>query len=137
LILQVIPSTRPIHQDTPLPTESVPYKFVIGDRVIEGETEPDGTIRIEDLPPGKERAELTVYGRTTVIKIGHLDPVTDVTGLQARLRNLGFYPGAVDGDLGPVTAAAIQVFHALNDAAALGTTACPETRRRLVDLHKV
>ena len=42
--------------------------------------------------------------------VGELDPCSEVTGVQGRLANLGYYEGAVDGDAGPVTAGAIAQF---------------------------
>lgn len=51
------------------------------------------------------------------LDIGGLDPSHDddsggavATGVQARLRNLGFDCGDVDGDLGPDTTAALKRF---------------------------
>jgi peptidoglycan hydrolase-like protein with peptidoglycan-binding domain len=49
-----------------------------------------------------------------VLKIGHLDPHDDPTGIQQRLRSLGYYFGAVDGELGGVTAAALRRFQTAN-----------------------
>jgi peptidoglycan hydrolase-like protein with peptidoglycan-binding domain len=47
--------------------------------------------------------------------IGNLNPAKDtddegVSGIQSRLRNLGYSPGKVDGIYGPRTAAAIAAF---------------------------
>ena len=51
------------------------------------------------------------------LEVGHLDPLKDddtddtvVTGLQARLNNLGFFCGAVDDDHGNKTKAAVMQF---------------------------
>jgi hypothetical protein len=43
-------------------------------------------------------------------KLGALDPVTEVSGVQARLDNLGFDSGGVDGIAGPVTGQAVRGF---------------------------
>lgn len=44
------------------------------------------------------------------LMIGHLDPIEQVTGMQARLNNLGFDCGAVDGTCGPKTQSSLKAF---------------------------
>jgi peptidoglycan hydrolase-like protein with peptidoglycan-binding domain len=61
-------------------------------------------------------------GPAHTLRIGHLSPMRDtdddgVSGVQARLQNLGYYEGEVDGELGPETQDAIRAFqddHALD-----------------------
>jgi N-acetylmuramoyl-L-alanine amidase len=47
---------------------------------------------------------------TYTLMIGHLDPIEQITGVQARLNNLGFDCGAVDGNCGPRTQDALKAF---------------------------
>ncbi len=49
------------------------------------------------------------------IMLGHLDPIDTISGLQARLNNLGYDCGDEDGILGPMTRNAIRNFQADND----------------------
>jgi len=48
------------------------------------------------------------YGRT--FSIGTFDPAETMTGAQARLRQLAYYQGEVDGVSSPLTTAAIESF---------------------------
>lgn len=52
------------------------------------------------------------------------------TAVQSRLKELGFYVGAVDGDAGPATKAAIRAFQRINNLAVDGV-AGPKTQAKL------
>ena len=47
---------------------------------------------------------------TYTLQLRYLDPADAVTGVQARLANLGYWPGDIDGDVGPRTQAALAAF---------------------------
>jgi len=49
------------------------------------------------------------------ILIDHLDPADEISGIQARLKNLGFDPGPIDGIAGSRTNEAINTYQRLND----------------------
>jgi hypothetical protein len=119
LKIRLVPSTRPLHKTTRKPTTPIPYKIIIGGRAIEGETDAEGILR-EKIPPDTDRVELNILGRTIELLIGHLDPVDQVTGLQARLNQLGYMPGPVDGIFGPKTKAALSAFQILNGLSVSG-----------------
>lgn len=92
------------------------YKLEVEGKVYEGSTGDDGLIEHE-IPANAERGELTVWLEETSaeeftwpLKIGHLDPIGTITGVQARLDNLGFICGPVDGINGPQTQTAIRAF---------------------------
>jgi N-acetylmuramoyl-L-alanine amidase len=63
----------------------------------------DGNGRIdENLPPGADAASLVIHDLQSPfnnmdipLKIGHLDPVEEVSGQQARLNNLGYFSGKI------------------------------------------
>ena len=72
---------------------------------------------------------------TWTIKLGHLDPVTEDRGVQARLNNLGFGAGAIDGDVGEKTKAAVRSFQEAEGLKATGKV-CKTTRQKLADRQK-
>ena len=76
-----------------------------------GQTDSKGQIR-ERIYVLASRGKLTLTktGDEYELKFGHLDPVDSITGVQARLNNLGFACGAVDGDAGPKTRECLYAF---------------------------
>ena len=93
------------------------YELDIGGRKLTGTTAGDGLIE-QDIPADAVAGVLTLWldsdtskpGLVWALKIGDLDPVEENSGIQARLKNLGFDPGPVDGIVGPKTSAAILSF---------------------------
>ena len=136
LVLQIIPSTLPIHANTQKPRSSIPYTLSIGDRTIEGETESEGIIRVESVPPDVDRAILTIFGRSIQVLIGHLDPEDEDSGIQARLSNLGYLRGGMEGTPGPKMQAALRTFQSLNNLRVAGE-ANTETQEKLKDLNQI
>jgi len=79
----------------------------------------DGTGKVElPIPPSAQCAVLVIqdnqqtpYGGITIpIKIGHLDPVDQVTGQQGRLNGLGYFSGDIDGNPNPDFESAVEEF---------------------------
>jgi len=100
-----------------------------------GTTDANGELK-EEIPAnagdgklivGSERQEYPLLFRK-------LDPITEISGVQARLYNLGFDVGGIDGQLGPRTRAAICDFQAQHD---LEVTGNPDeaTKQKLQELH--
>jgi peptidoglycan hydrolase-like protein with peptidoglycan-binding domain len=75
-----------------------------------------------------------VNGRARTLVLGGLDPLHTVTGIQARLNNLGFHTGAVDGVIGPITRRAIRKFQASRSLIVDGIVG-PKTREALARAH--
>ena len=116
------------------------YQLKVGDRVFTGTTGDDGLVE-HKIPADKEEGELTVWlddnsqdGYKWPLKIGHLDPVEEITGVQARLENLGFECGSVDGVLGPATQDALRAFQAQMGLEPTGEID-EETRKKLSEGH--
>jgi hypothetical protein len=93
------------------PISAEHYVLKIGGEQLEGVTNEAGILE-QPIPPGAKEATL-VLGKEKVelrLKIGHLDPHTEISGVQGRLNNLGFHCGAVDGIIGPHTRSALITF---------------------------
>lgn len=98
----------------------------------EGVTTPDGLLSLE-VPAGITRATLQVAWRAFELDFT-LPPATEVAGAQARLNQLNFHSGAVDGVLGPKTEQALRRFQQAWGLAATGVLD-EATVRRLVEEH--
>jgi putative peptidoglycan binding protein len=95
-----------------------PYTLTVAWLTFRGNTDGSGALH-QKIPIGVDTGELSLdkINLNWNLKIGHLDPVRDegedsaiISGLQARLNNLGYHSGNVDGILGPRTREAIQAF---------------------------
>jgi N-acetylmuramoyl-L-alanine amidase len=117
------------------------YQLKIGSQTYTGTTGGDGKIE-QDIPVEATSGELAVFpsgGTQNAIgifslEIGHLDPVEEATGVQARLNNLGFDCGAVDGIIGPMTQEALRAFQKKYGLSETGN-ADTATRNKLRELH--
>ena len=124
-----------IHDAEANPRADIAYELRVEFDTRVGRTDSDGVIR-ESIPPDATRATLIVEGEALEgegdegvagvaddeyeLQLGHLDPVDDVRGAQMRLQNLGFDPGALDGDLGPKTREQLRGFQAREGVAETG-----------------
>jgi N-acetylmuramoyl-L-alanine amidase len=90
--------------------------------VVDGDSKQltsDGKGKVElEIPPSAKQSYLVIqddkqtpHANVTIpIKIGHMDPLEEVSGQQERLRNLGYYVGDADGKAGPAFELAVQEF---------------------------
>ncbi len=101
-----------------------------------GATDGDGLID-EKIPTDAQLIELELpdLKETWRLHVGHLDPVSRLTGVQQRLKNLGFDPGPIDGIFGPRTSAAIRRFQQWKKLTAHGK-ADQETRDAIEKAHE-
>jgi hypothetical protein len=93
------------------------YRLQVGELEYQGETDDQG--RIEQwVAPAARKGTLTLWpGREDLpqsldwaLSLGHMDPLDTVSGVQARLANLGYTCGAEDGGVGPETREALRRF---------------------------
>ena len=119
------------------PRANLPYVFEVEEQRLEGETSGEGLIDIE-VPATATTGSLLLRDGDSeeqhTIRIGHLDPDGATTGVQARLNNLGFSAGAVDGDEGERTRAAIAAFQVSQDLSVTGVVDA-DVRAKLKELH--
>jgi hypothetical protein len=107
---------------------------------VEGTTGGDGMVE-QEIAPGAESGLLEVFVNGNNVPpvawrlmIGHLDPVEQVSGYQARLNNLAFESGPVDGIKGPLTTGAVKRFQTEFALASDGIVG-PLTRGKLRDVY--
>jgi hypothetical protein len=123
------------------PMAGAPYKLAVGESVVEGSTGPDGFLE-QPVPQAAATARLSVKlnrpdgvtGYSWDLRLGMLDPQTTITGIQARLNNLGYNTGPVDGIKGPRTTEAIKEFQAKYGLTVDGI-AGPITQGKLVEVY--
>jgi N-acetylmuramoyl-L-alanine amidase len=92
------------------------YVLAVAGEELAGTTNGDGLVE-QRVPPSAAQAELRVYGDDPekptdvfALRLGHLDPVDSLTGVQGRLRNLGLLRDAPSGQLDDATRRALREF---------------------------
>lgn len=100
------------------PHDNMRYQLNVDGRMYEGNTDDDGRIE-HAVDPVAVRGELKVWLREDnesnhtyiwPLAIGCLDPKGKPSGAQGRLRNLGYEPGPVDGDVDDETESAVCTY---------------------------
>lgn len=120
------------------PRKSLRYQVKVKDGLAKtGTTGSDGIVQISILPNARE-AELVVNSNLGEeryeLHLGTIDPATTLSGMQARLNNIGYYCGEVDGLMGPKTAGALARFQKSHNLAVTGDVD-DDTRDALVKQH--
>lgn len=100
------------------PVDAADYVLDVEGVRTSGRTDADGLLAVV-IPAKADRARLELSYRDSTgcavtrcwsLQLGDMDPVSELTGIQARLNNLGFWCGEVDGIMGPRTKAAVRRF---------------------------
>jgi N-acetylmuramoyl-L-alanine amidase len=133
---------RMVLKDDAGPMAQRPYTLTVdGESPLEGVTDGSGLLE-QPVPVTATSAQLRVQ-RTSdakagflqfALRLGALDPEDAVSGVQARLNNLGFFCGAVDGVSGARTAQALRAFQAQNGLPQSGRIDAA-TSAKLLGLH--
>jgi N-acetylmuramoyl-L-alanine amidase len=95
------------------------YEICIEGKSETGTVGSDGKIDSR-IPPDASRGYITILGRRFDFGLGNLDPIETVSGVQARLNQLGFLAGPVDNINGKKTKLGIKAFQGANDLKAAG-----------------
>jgi len=97
------------------PRTNVPYVLEIdGRRAGQGKTDGEGRIEVA-IPPDAREGRLILEPGTTKetvlpLYLGHLDPISEVSGVKQRLFNLGFECGQLDDEETPELEEAVSAF---------------------------
>ena len=118
------------------PMSEAQYFLDVGGKIIEGKLDSDGKLNIP-IPSDASIATLKVGefpdSMTYEIKLGHVDPLDTISGIQSRLNNLGFNCGPSDGIMKDHTIKAIWAFQKQYDLTVDGKIG-PETRKKIKDV---
>lgn len=117
------------------------YVLEVDGRKYEGVTSQDGLVE-HRIRATADQGKLTVFVQhedwtedyTWEFYLGRVDPITTVSGVQERLKNLSFDCGPVDGIMGPLTKAAVREFQKKFNLKVDGIVG-PQTRGRLEQEH--
>lgn len=109
-----------------------------GEEKERGTIASDGNIRIS-IPPTAQKGELTIgEGKDQEIyelNLGHLDPIDTITGVKARLNNIGFDCGKVNNKIDEQTLKAIKAFQGYINHPNPNGEVDQQTREVLEKLH--
>ena len=93
------------------PLANKPYSLELRDETIKDKTDQEGVLEAS-IPSNVEKGKLTLTETEEVYELnfGFLDPPDSTTGAQARLNNLGYNCGKVDGNAVPKTREALIAY---------------------------
>jgi len=118
------------------PRANLDYIIIIDGDSRRGQTDGMGELK-EGIPPNAKAGKLILGGDTAhpiTLNLGHLNPISEVSGLKARLVNLGFYGGPIDDNLDDATVQAIRSFQTKQGLPVTGA-ADDATTAQLQKLH--
>ena len=122
------------------PRANVPYTLTIDGKIVSNpgdKTNSTGMVICSISPLAREGVLAVGEGEEMVeyaLAMGFLNPVSDLTGVKQRLRNLGLFNGAIDNTLNEETKDSLRAFQNLHQ---LTTTGEPDqaTLNKLRDIH--
>ena len=120
------------------PRANIPYILDIDGNLTEGTTDDDGMIEVR-IPPNAKQGRLileprTVNERVLPLNLGGLNPLSEISGIKHRLKNLGFDCGDTSDEATPGLEAALRTFQEKHGLRVTGEADQP-TKDKLKDLH--
>jgi len=95
------------------PLADEPYRLRVDAKIIEGTLDGDGSLE-EQVSPGAKKIRLEVGENGALFSadlgVGRMDPIEELSGVQARLYNLGYFGGRADGKESEALDAAVHKF---------------------------
>jgi hypothetical protein len=94
-----------------VPRANQAYELIVHDRKLRGTTNINGVLT-ESIPPDATEGELIIgpHREHYTLLFGYLNPLSELSGVQERLNNLGYNCGAADGQLNDQTDTALKAF---------------------------
>ena len=157
LVVKIQTNQSHVFQMKPIPTEKFKVKIQngsgkswvgkkvslkVGEQTLETEITETGFVEV-DLPRGDEESgELSVFmnnddsepTHTFEIKLGYLDPIDTLSGVQARCNALNFPCGVVDGLMGQKTREGVMAFQETYSLSVDGKPG-PKTQAKLQEVY--
>jgi N-acetylmuramoyl-L-alanine amidase len=120
------------------PWANAPYILNIDGKLSEGQTDGEGRIEVP-IPPGARKGRLTMEPGTErekvyPLRLGHLDPITSLSGVVDRLNNLGYHNGSRPTEITPELREALRAFQKANNLQESGE-ADQATQDKLSEIH--
>ncbi len=104
------------------PRADEPYLLVIDGKPSEGRTDDEGMVLLFISADAKKgRITFPESDRQYDLVLGGLDPITELSGVQGRLKDLGLFGGPVDNKMSPELTEAVRAFQEENGLEATGT----------------
>lgn len=128
-----------VHGGDRQPLSARKFELTIGNDRYSGQTGSDGLVeQVVNASATTGTLRVHVDSKRYLewpVELGALDPVEYLTGVQARLKNLGIDPGPIDGIMGPKTERAVRAFQALYPPLAVDGIPGPKTQAKLREVH--
>jgi N-acetylmuramoyl-L-alanine amidase len=121
--------------DSDKPRANLKYVLDIDGKEFKGTTDGNGAINVS-IPPGAKSGTLVFENEDEEydLFLGYLDPIEKLTGVQARLKGLGYYDGDTSGEMNSETEQAIKDFQEANQMEITGLLD-DSLRNKLKDIY--